>query len=59
MVEPEELEWVPAINLLAHHAYQAGWKMAKRQFTAAEKENLIVDAISIELIGRLQRGDCG
>ena len=50
---------MPAINLLAHHAYQAGWKMAKRQFTAAEKENLIVDAISIELIGRLQRGDCG
>ena len=59
MTEVEDMEWVPAIRMLAFHAYRAGAARSQRLHTDAEKEELLVDAIQTELIARVQRGNCG
>jgi len=56
---PESIDWVPAIRMLAFHAYRAGAARTQRLHADAEREELAVDAIQTELIGRVQRGDCG
>ena len=59
MTEVEEMDWVPAIRMLAFHAYRAGAARSQRMHTDAEKEELLVDEIQTELIARVLRGDCG
>jgi len=53
------MEWIPAINMLAYHAYKAGWYAGKRDLTQSQSEDLLADEIQTELIARVYRGDCG
>ena len=59
MTEVEYMEWIPAINMLAYHAYKAGWYAGKRDLTQSQSEDLLADEIQTELIARVYRGDCG
>jgi len=59
MTEVEDMEWIPAINMLAYHSYKAGWFQANRNLTEAEAEDLKADELATELIARVYRGDCG
>jgi len=59
VTEVEDMEWIPALNMLAYHSYKAGWYAARKDFTQAQSEDLKADELQTELIARVYRGDCG